>query len=119
MPFGVVYNTKNWPILFEKTVTNVGNAMNGPTGTFKAPTAGIYYFVFTGVSKSAPLQLGVFINGIQITASITSSPSSFVTMPAILSLNENDKVQIKMIQGSMWDGTNNNRFINFMGTQFA
>ena len=41
------FNTRNVPIPFEVSKLNIGNAMSLP-GTFTAPKAGTYTFIFTG-----------------------------------------------------------------------
>jgi hypothetical protein len=51
------------------------------------------------------------LNDREVTASWTDVQSTSITVPAILTLSQDDQINFKIIQGTILDGSANNRMI--------
>jgi hypothetical protein len=126
------FNTQNKSIPFGKIVKNIGDAIDVTTGIFTAPITGTYMFIFDGrfPNSGDHLQLGIFINGYEVTGTWKEIYSSYVSQPLIKPLEKGDQVYIKMQEGhKLWnddinqtdvindgdDGASTDRLVYFMG----
>lgn len=94
--------------------------MNGSAGIFTAPVKGNYFFTFNGLPENI-CHINYLLNGKSVSASWTGNNRlTHISMSALLTLNKNDTVQVKMIRGHLWNGliiTNDSSesYLNFMG----
>lgn len=91
--------------IYDKVVTNVGNAYNPSTGKFTAPTSGIYQFNWYTLSNpQVKSHAGLFVNG-EIKARQASNnnggTNQYITAGSsmALPLNKGDEVYIMDVHG--------------------
>ena len=116
------FNKQNSTITFGVTLTNKGNAMNGTNGNFTAPIQGNYFFTFNGLPEKT-CHVTYLVNGKSVSASWTGANRlTHISMSALLPLKKDDTVQVKMIQGHLWNGLitgyvadGAESYLNFMG----
>ena len=96
------FDKPNYKIIpFEVERLNEGRAMNLKTGTFQAPSNGIYYFSFRGfygVPTFLSLKHHVYLrhNGKTVATGISSSVGGYtISIECTLKLKKGDKVDVK------------------------
>uniref|UniRef100_A0A8C7NIP7 C1q domain-containing protein n=1 Tax=Oncorhynchus mykiss TaxID=8022 RepID=A0A8C7NIP7_ONCMY len=100
-PFG-----ENTTVVYEKVITNIGEAYNPDTGVFTALVRGAYYFTFTcNVGNSGKANAALLKNGVNMAAVYeTANPKPNIyhsgTNGVILDLVEGDKVYVVLWSGS-------------------
>lgn len=91
--------------------------MNLASGIFTAPQPGTYFFAFSGLSATADVYIGLFLNDNFIGTGHSHSPGSYETLSfqSTLQLNAGDKISLKFWKGggSLVDGANH--FTHFTG----
>ncbi len=64
------FSTQGIPISFELERLNIGGAMNGKTGKFKAPRKGVYFFAFNGIAvittAEGGMNVALMVNGKEV-----------------------------------------------------
>ncbi len=64
------FSTQGIPIPFELERLNIGGAMNGTTGKFKAPRKGVYFFAFNGIAvittAEGGMNVALMLNGKEV-----------------------------------------------------
>jgi hypothetical protein len=102
------FSTSGTPIPFDLARVNEGNAMNLTSGIFTAPTTGIYFFSFTGLtyfrdasgSSSVYLLVDLYLNGGRIGSGYVSESNTVagqnspLTLQSTLNLKKGDQVWI-------------------------
>ncbi|KAK3085222.1 hypothetical protein FSP39_000161, partial [Pinctada imbricata] len=87
-------------IVYDKVVTNEGNAYNKVTGKFTAPRDGPYVFTWTALT-TVKFSLNVYIwhNGKRLSVAQADSKdgtkNSSGSNTIVLKLNQNDQVELK------------------------
>ena len=100
------YSTVKSAIPYEVTELNIGNAMDTNTGIFKAPVNGRYHFSFTAKSKEAHNMVSLYKNSRFIGISYAPGDGNNMPLMATLNLKKGDTVHIKLVQGSIFDDSN-------------
>ena len=99
-----IYNATNTVIPYQVERLNVGGAMNLATGTFTAPTNGIYSFSFTTQSNSIDgASVFLRVNGGQIASSVTHTQFTTISLSSIVKLKKGDKVDVSLYEGTLHD----------------
>ncbi|CAC5416603.1 C1QL [Mytilus coruscus] len=85
---------KHHPIVFDHVILNVGNGYNKHSGTFAAPTSGIYVFTFLLFpSRSGKMAVNIFKNSeaiAQIFTEMRTDTFSGTTPVAVIDMNVGD-----------------------------
>ena len=89
-------------VTYDKTVINLGDAMNVKTGKFTAPFKGVYSFTFSGVAKSAYF-VGFIIskNDGAFSFVYEEQQHAYLTSSWMMQLNEKDTVSINNFWGAL------------------
>lgn len=93
-------------VLFETTSLNHGQMYSHETGTFRAPTAGVYLFVLTLDFGPGP-SLAQLKRGEEVAASLHQSmgtASGPATRVCLLQLQQGEEVQLELVQGTLKPG---------------
>jgi len=111
---------------FPKVMVNIGDAFDGPRGTFKAPIKGVYTFSFSGqqgisMESGKSIDLLVKRNGQTVfkildDANTSGQDQLMQNINSIFSLelDENDTVSLELLTGDRLYATRNAR-LTFMG----
>merc|ERR1712012_532677 len=111
---------------FPKVMVNIGDAFDGPRGTFKAPIKGVYTFSFSGqqgdsMESGSSIDLLVKRNGQTVfkildDANTSGQDQLMQNINSIFSLelDENDTVSLELLTGDKLYATRNAR-LTFMG----
>ncbi|VDH97313.1 Hypothetical predicted protein [Mytilus galloprovincialis] len=90
---------KHHPIVFDHVILNVGTGYNKHSGTFTAPTSGIYVFTFTLFpSRGGSMAVNIFKNSEVIAQSYTQMRTdtfSATTPIAVIDMNVGDIVFVR------------------------
>ncbi|KAI4881180.1 hypothetical protein NFI96_026237 [Prochilodus magdalenae] len=111
-------------LVFQKQITNVGNAYNPRTGVFTAPVRGVYYFRFNLLGKSDKYRTSVYLFRNEekiIKASTPPSLSYQYTIGGVtLVLRRGDRVYLTLLSGcEIFDtGNNHSTFSGFLISSF-
>ena len=89
------------PLVFNKVVTNEGNAYNRYSGIFTAPQNGVYIFSYSmHVNRDGQSFLQLVKNGVQIVGSVTESTDDYGDTQggstAVLYLSANDDIWVEV-----------------------
>lgn len=89
-------------IVFETTSLNHGQMYSPETGTFRAPTTGVYLFVLTLDFGPGP-SLAQLKRGQEVAASLQQSMKSSgpATRICLLQLQQGEEVQLELVQGTL------------------
>jgi len=113
-------------LTFPKVMVNIGDAFDGPRGTFKAPIKGVYTFSFSGqqgisMESGSSIDLLVKRNGQTVfkildDANTSGQDQLMQNINSIFSLelDENDTVSLELLTGDKLYATRNAR-LTFMG----
>ncbi|KAM9335409.1 complement C1q-like protein 4 isoform 2-T2 [Symphorus nematophorus] len=107
-------------LVYNKLVTNIGDAYNPATGVFVAPVAGVYHFTFfyhAGGDKETRLRLMKNSDFIVRTSDHKSDSDTADNggNAVCLQLQEGDQVYVRMIAGShVWAAENSTSFSGFL-----
>jgi hypothetical protein len=107
------------PIIFNTTLTNIGNAYNRHDGMFTAPVAGTYQFVLSIMATfGGEVQTELALNGQRIIMTFSHGSSGRNDQgcnAAILSLNSGDTVWVRTHSPSTNGIVYGNHFTTFSG----
>ena len=116
----VLHAGQNQPIVFDRVVTNVGNAYNPHLGAFTAPASGIYVFSVSLLSfpgHATHYQLmknNDFISNIYLQTPSAGQYES-TSQTVVLQLTKGDDVSLRNIDGDeSLHGDNYNTFAGFL-----
>ena len=84
----------NQDIVFERAVTNVGNAYNSRHGTFIAPVSGIYVFSMTLITLGQHTHVKLVKNG-QFLAGVNTNTWDQSSQLVVVELNKGDDVAVQ------------------------
>lgn len=93
-------------VVFETTSLNHGQTYSTETGTFRAPTAGVYLFVLTLDFGPGP-SLVQLKRGEVVAVSLyqsTRKTSGPATRVCLLQLRQGEEVQLELVQGTLEHG---------------
>lgn len=106
------YAVKNTIIPFEVERLNIGGAMDLKTGVFSVPTAGVYFFTFSGlrgVDDKSSMQIHLQVNGQTVgtaysaeTGTVASERHVTVSLQSTLELKRGDKVSLFLHWGNLF-----------------
>ncbi|XP_051257825.1 complement C1q tumor necrosis factor-related protein 2-like isoform X2 [Dicentrarchus labrax] len=105
-------------VVYNKVITNIGNAYDGTSGIFKAPVAGYYYFTFfyhAGANSKSALKL--MKSDSCIVEAFEKNPGSADNAgnAAFLQLNENDQVYVRLSpENRIWASGYTTTFSGFL-----
>ena len=103
-------------VTFDREILNVGDAMDAESGTFIAPTSGIYYFSISGISSpnSGSLSLSLMKNGEPVGAAFARrSEYDTFALSSTLELEVDDVITVFLKSGYIHDEVNS--YTNFNG----
>ena len=93
-------------VTYDKTVINLGNAMNVETGKFTAPFKGVYSFTFSGLADSSKEWVGFRIMkndeaDSYVSEQIRPNTWAYLTSSWMMQLNEKDTISINNYWGTL------------------
>ena len=89
-------DTSDTPTYFELDILNIGDATNLKSGIFTAPRLGIYFFSFSGVSRSNTINVSLYVNNNRIGSGHGLYSSDTFTVQSALQLDAGDEVSVQM-----------------------
>lgn len=114
--------TGNWTTIpFDVERVNIGDAINGTSGVFKAPVPGVYYFSFSAIGdvNSQSVIVSLVWNG-NVTASSYAASSTLqltASLSTTLNLEAGDQIELRLNGlGNVYDvdGTFFSHFSGFL-----
>ncbi|KAK3597740.1 hypothetical protein CHS0354_006095 [Potamilus streckersoni] len=111
----------NQPIVFDKVITNIGDAYNSQNGMFTCIVSGTYLFNFNIMADTTEyVEAALAVNGIHINNAISDHTGSTIwdmgTSSALLRLREGDVVSVVIQWPDRADNTlHANGFTTFSG----
>lgn len=93
-------------VVFDTTSLNHGQMYSPETGTFRAPTAGVYLFVLTLDFGPGP-SLAQLKKGKEVVVSVHQSmrkESGSATRHCLLQLKQGEEIHLELVQGTLEHG---------------
>lgn len=107
------FSTVNSAIPFESIEPDVGGFLS-LAGTFTAPTAGKYYFAFSGISDADGVtRVDLQVNGAAVGEAYAEAAAQTLTLHATLQLSMDDTVELVLVEGAIRE--DENKYTNFVG----
>jgi hypothetical protein len=108
-------------IVFDYTVSNIGNAFDVSTGIFKVPVDGTYQFTFSAydADSTARAYIQVFKNGLKVFSFLSSNPAEIMNHFGHtwqMLLKKDDQINLH-VTGGIWSGINHP--VSFVGKLVA
>ena len=97
-------------------VDSNGKGMDAESGVFTTPINGTYVFCFNGVSDAKRTQVSLIVNGKSEAKSFVEISEAPLTMSSILRLKIGDQVSVKLVEGKLFDDSDNGQHFY---TQFS
>ncbi|KAL1272042.1 hypothetical protein QQF64_031058 [Cirrhinus molitorella] len=87
-------------LIFDKVLTNIGNAYDPVTGVFKAPVKGVYYFRYSGSAFSShDMGLSIFKGTTRFVSSYeynSGERNDLMSNGAVMELNVGEEVHMRL-----------------------
>ncbi|XP_049424559.1 complement C1q-like protein 2 [Epinephelus fuscoguttatus] len=116
------YNTET-TFIYQRVITNIGNAYSGATGIFSAPVAGVYYFtIFHHAGGKPGTELYLYKNSQRMVVT-QDHPAVHETAhnggnAVFLQLNQGDQVYVRMSANThVWGSNYHTTFSGFLVSQ--
>ena len=107
------YSAPGTVIPFQVERFNIGKGMDLKSGVFTSPTNGRYFFSFIAQAGADITQVHLRINGSVIAISDGWSQYSMIPLSATLNLRKDDRLDLFLNIGSIFDG--GNHYTQFSG----